>query len=158
MKKKSFHLSDLVCLLEGFTHSYCWPENNVYYIMSVVEVLSILVSIHGCHRSIQLSQLPLNTMHSCYCWLRPWCTRPFNLLFYYNWHGLLQLSCHLDEWYYCIYLVAMKKIANWTMKVKRPLWRQRNMFGARIKIMWEVQLVDPSIDYLTSVKTIQASW
>ena len=33
-----------------------------------------------------------------------------------------------------------------TMKVKRPLRRQRNMFGARMGIMWEEQLVDPPID------------
>ena len=26
---------------------------------------------------------------------------------------------------------------------------QRNMFVARVKIMWEEQLVDPSIDYIT---------
>ena len=26
-----------------------------------------------------------------------------------------------------------------------------NMFGARIKIMWEEQLVDPPIDYITYV-------
>ena len=26
--------------------------------------------------------------------------------------------------------------------------RQRNMFGPRIKIMWEEQLVDPPIDFL----------
>ena len=32
--------------------------------------------------------------------------------------------------------------------VKRPLWRQRNMFGAIIKIMWEEQLVDPPIGYI----------
>ena len=36
-----------------------------------------------------------------------------------------------------------------TMKVKRPFVKQRNMFGARIKIMWEEQLVDPPIDYIT---------
>ena len=44
-----------------------------------------------------------------------------------------------------------KKGANRTMKVKRPLWEQRNMFGARIKIMWDEQLVDPPIHYLTGV-------
>ena len=42
----------------------------------------------------------------------------------------------------------MKKGANRTMKVRRPL---RNLFGARIKIMWEEQLVNPPIDYITSV-------
>ena len=29
--------------------------------------------------------------------------------------------------------------------------KQRNMFCARIKIMWEEQLVDPQIDYITSI-------
>ena len=33
------------------------------------------------------------------------------------------------------------------MKVKMPSVKQRNMFGARIKIMWEKQLGDPPIDY-----------
>ena len=28
---------------------------------------------------------------------------------------------------------------------------QRSMFGARMKIMWEEQLVDPPIDYITPV-------
>ena len=31
-----------------------------------------------------------------------------------------------------------KKGTNGTMKVKRPLWRQRSMLSARIKIMWKV--------------------
>ena len=34
------------------------------------------------------------------------------------------------------------------MKVKKPFVKQRNMFGARIKIMWEERLVDPPIDYI----------
>ena len=38
-----------------------------------------------------------------------------------------------------------------TIKVKRPLKRQRKMLDARIKIMWEEQLADPPIDYETSV-------
>ena len=46
---------------------------------------------------------------------------------------------------YCICLVGMKKGANRTIKVKRPLQRQKDMFGARLKIMWEEQLVDPAI-------------
>ena len=29
--------------------------------------------------------------------------------------------------------------------------KERNMIGARIKIMWEEQLADPPIDYITSV-------
>ena len=29
--------------------------------------------------------------------------------------------------------------------------QQRNTFGARIKIMWEEQLVDPPIDYLKTM-------
>ena len=41
-----------------------------------------------------------------------------------------------------------KKGANRTTKVKRPLRRQRNMFGNKIKIMWEEQVVDPPIDYI----------
>ena len=38
-----------------------------------------------------------------------------------------------------------------TLNVKSPLWKQRNMFGARIKIMWEEQLVDPSIHYIKKI-------
>ena len=34
------------------------------------------------------------------------------------------------------------KGTNKNNQVKRPLWEQRNMFGPRIKIMWEEQLVD----------------
>ena len=30
-----------------------------------------------------------------------------------------------------------------------PLWRKRNKFGARFNIIWEKQLVDPPIHYLT---------
>ena len=43
-----------------------------------------------------------------------------------------------------------------TMKVKRPFAKQRNMFGARIKIVWEEQLVDPPIDYITSLNVPQS--
>ena len=32
---------------------------------------------------------------------------------------------------------------------KSLLWRKRNMFGARLKTIWEEQLVDPPIDYVT---------
>ena len=46
-----------------------------------------------------------------------------------------------------LYLSGWKeKGANRTMKVKRP-WRQGNMFGATIQILWEEQLVDPPIQY-----------
>ena len=38
-----------------------------------------------------------------------------------------------------------------TLKWKGPLWEQRNMFGARIKILWEEQLVDSLIHYITSI-------
>ena len=31
------------------------------------------------------------------------------------------------------------------------------MFGARIKIMWEEQLVDPTFDYKISVKAMSAA-
>ena len=49
----------------------------------------------------------------------------------------------------CIVFVwsELKKGTNRTMIVKRPLWWQKDMFGARIKIMWEEQLVDPLIEY-----------
>ena len=43
------------------------------------------------------------------------------------------------------------------MKVKRPKRRQRNMFGAIIKIMWEEQLVDPPIHYIRSVNALAAA-
>ena len=42
----------------------------------------------------------------------------------------------------------MKVAPRRTMKVKRPMWRQKNMFGARIRIMWEEQLVGPPIDFI----------
>ena len=35
--------------------------------------------------------------------------------------------------------------------MKMPFPEQMNMFGARIKIMWEEQLVDPLIHNVTSV-------
>ena len=37
------------------------------------------------------------------------------------------------------------------MKVKRPWWKQRISVGNIIKIIWEGQLVDPQINYITSV-------
>ena len=43
-----------------------------------------------------------------------------------------------------------KKGANRTMKVKT----KRNMFGSRINIMWEEQLADPPIHYITSVNAL----
>ena len=51
--------------------------------------------------------------------------------------------------------LTQQKGANRTMTVKRPLREQRNMFGARIKIKWEEQLVDPLSDYITSVIALQ---
>ena len=36
---------------------------------------------------------------------------------------------------------------NGPQQEKYFLWQQRYTFGARIKIMWEEQLVDPLIDY-----------
>ena len=42
--------------------------------------------------------------------------------------------------------------ANKTNECEKSLCEdKRNMFGARIKIMWEKQIVDPPIDYITSV-------
>ena len=34
-------------------------------------------------------------------------------------------------------------------EVKKPSWKQMNMFGTRLKIMWEEQLVLPLIHYIT---------
>ena len=52
--------------------------------------------------------------------------------------------------------LVTKKGANRTMKVKRPLCEQRNMFGVRRKIMWEEQLVDPPIHlYSNQIKMEQ---
>ena len=48
-----------------------------------------------------------------------------------------------------------------TMKEKRPFVKQRNMFGARIKIMWEEQLVDPPIyykDYVGGATCWSSNW
>ena len=59
----------------------------------------------------------------------------------------LMRDLQLFRWYYCICLVIIKG-ANRTMKVKRPLWEQRKMISARVKIMWEQQTVDPPIDYI----------
>ena len=36
------------------------------------------------------------------------------------------------------------------MYVKRTLCEQKNMFGTRIKIIWDLQLVNPVADYITS--------
>ena len=52
------------------------------------------------------------------------------LLFSFHYLRILNLL-YLSGW--------NKKGANRTMKVKRPLRRQRNKFGARKKIMWEEQ-------------------
>ena len=38
--------------------------------------------------------------------------------------------------YYCA-CIDTEKGANITIKVKSPLWKERNMFGPRIKIMWK---------------------
>ena len=51
-------------------------------------------------------------------------------------------------------MVGMKVVPIRTMKVKRPFRRQRYTFGARIKIMWEEQLVDPPIDYIVEVSVV----
>ena len=40
------------------------------------------------------------------------------------------------------------KYSDHDSNVKRPLWEPRKVFGARIKIMWEGQLVDPQIHYI----------
>ena len=61
---------------------------------------------------------------------------------------ILMTDTQITETYYCICLVKMKVAPIRTMNVKRPLWRQRNMFGARLNIMWGEQLVDPSVDYI----------
>ena len=44
---------------------------------------------------------------------------------------------------FILFVSAKNKGANITLRVKRPLCEQSNMFGARIKIIWEEQLVDP---------------
>ena len=45
---------------------------------------------------------------------------------------------------------SVQKNNQTNFKVKRPLWEQRNRFGARITIMWEEQLVDPLIHQINS--------
>ena len=47
---------------------------------------------------------------------------------------------------YCLCLVAIKRAP-----IEQWKWEQRNMFGARTKIMREEQLVNPPIPYLTCV-------
>ena len=42
-----------------------------------------------------------------------------------------------------ILYIGIKRAPIEQWKWKGPLQRQRNMFGARIKIIWEEQLVDP---------------
>ena len=53
-----------------------------------------------------------------------------------------------------ICLVGLKSGANKNNERKGPLWRQRNIFGTRIKIMWDNQLVDSPIDYTITVTTV----
>ena len=69
---------------------------------------------------------------------------------YYN-----HLLSTIKRWVrYCICIDTRKRAPKnneINSKVKRPLWEQRNMLGARIKIMWEEQLVDPLNNYITSV-------
>ena len=48
----------------------------------------------------------------------------------------------------CCYCVCVNNETN--SKVKRPLWEKKNMFGARIKVNLEEQLVGPLIHYITS--------
>ena len=72
----------------------------------------------------------------------------YGLNFYFFFKGIIHkwrhtkrvLAFFMPGTKYCICLVRMKKGANRTMKVKRPLWRQMNMFGPRIKIMLILQL------------------
>ena len=45
----------------------------------------------------------------------------------------------------------MVKGANRAIKVKRPVLEQRNMFGARIKIIGEENFIFPLADNITSV-------
>ena len=61
---------------------------------------------------------------------------------------ILMTDTQITETYYYICLVRTKVAPIRTMNVKRPLWRQRNMFGTWIKIMWGEQLVDPSVYYI----------
>ena len=60
---------------------------------------------------------------------------------------------HLVHIRQCVYFVQNAK-CKLKLKLNRPLWRQRNIFGARINIMWEEQLVDPPIHYITTVNAL----
>ena len=51
--------------------------------------------------------------------------------------------------FYCQRFLKVESEA-WLGMLMRTI-EQRSMFGARMKIMWEEQLVDPTTDYLTSV-------
>ena len=44
-----------------------------------------------------------------------------------------------------------EKVANKNIQVKRSLWEQRNMFGARIKNMSKEELVDPPFHYIITI-------
>ena len=50
-----------------------------------------------------------------------------------------------------------EKGANKNNQVKRPLQERMQMLGARIKIMWKEQLVDPPIHYLISIIALESS-
>ena len=55
---------------------------------------------------------------------------------------------------YCVSIDTrkmVKKNNETNSKVKRTLWEQRNLFCARIKIIWDGKFVDPLIHYLPSV-------
>ena len=49
------------------------------------------------------------------------------------------------------YLFQLLCLSDHKKKVPTRTIEQRHMVGARIKIMWEEQLVDPPTDYITSV-------
>ena len=48
---------------------------------------------------------------------------------------------HNGQFFYVVFVSPQLKGANRAMKVKRPLLEQRNMFGTRIKILADYNLI-----------------
>ena len=58
---------------------------------------------------------------------------------------------------YCLSIVIVWSEGNGANKnneSEKAFVKKTNMFGARIKIMWEEPLVDPSMHYITFVNTV----
>ena len=75
---------------------------------------------------------------------------PDSLILGYYWFKIVVSISTRQSVQNIVFISTQLKGAKRTMKVKGPLWEKRDMFGSRIKIKWEEQLLDP-IHYLTCV-------